>query len=602
MNLKLFLVSLFLAVAVLLPNDSIASSFIVSPAISLLETDSINGKKDFKKITKFISDLFEKKAIKKVIVKKIIAARKDTSHNSSYINDFKKYREIADSLSVDLIHEWDSVHNIKDVDYYSASDTVHKVVYGFHPYWMGSSYESYDYDLLTDIAFFSFELNARTGLFKTTHKWDDNDILDSAQKHGCKMHITISNFTQHNNKRFLKSQKSIERNIKEVIAAVTVHDRGIDGVLLDFENVPHSVKDELTQYVKDLSIALKKHGKVLSITVPAIDGPNTFDIEGMEDYVEYFLLMGYDYYGAWSTEAGPVAPFHSESLWGSYSVEGSIDDYLTRGMAPDQLVLVVPYYGGSWKVNDVELPSSKKKFNKSVTYREVRKKYAKETRILEPTSKTAYFNIKAGGGTNQIWFDNAEALSYKYDYVISEELAGVGIWALGYDNGYTDLWQLIEQKFGNVEIAADSVSANLITYIDSSSTSNIDSTSYIDSSSTLDVDRSSTSDKDFSLQGLYEIFFEKGDFLVRVALTVIFWILFLGFLLSLRRKGMREIVFQKSLITLIFLLILPGCCIYIILTTPYTERGFILLMGLLVGYGTYFIKEQTQFKSKKRIP
>jgi hypothetical protein len=35
----------------------------------------------------------------------------------------------------------------------------------------------------------------------------------------------------------------------------------------------------------------------------------------------------------------------------------------------------------------------------------------------------------------------------KYDIVIRRNLGGIGIWALGYDDGYGELWNLIEEKF-----------------------------------------------------------------------------------------------------------------------------------------------------------
>lgn len=536
---------------------------------------------DFNEVIKKFRGLIEKKKEVQAVVKRAQAIQKDSSFHSAYISDFKKYKKIADSLSVDLISEWDSVHNIQDVDYYSVSDTVNKIVFGFHPYWMGSSHESYDFDLLTDIAFFSFELEPRTGKFTTTNKWDDNTVLDSAQKHGCKMHITISNFTQSNNKKFLKNKEARDTNIIELVKTVNKEGEGLDGVVIDFENVPNEVRNELTQYVKDLSIALKEHGKVLSITIPAIDSYNAFDINAMEGYIEYFLLMGYDYYGSWSAEAGPVAPFDSQSMWGSYSVDASVSDYLKMGMESTQLVLVVPYYGASWTVKNTELPSSRKKFLKSVTYREVKNSYKGVNVTLEPTSKSAFFNNVVGSDTNQIWFDNVAALSHKYDYVISKNLAGIGIWALGYDNGHTDLWELIEQKFGNVEIAADSVD--------------------LASEETSDIDLSTIFEREITLRGMYDFF--ETDALVKDILKTFSLILFLAFLLSLRRKEMRNIVLRKSLITLFLLLILPlAICLYVIFTTSYTVSGLTMLFGILIGYGIYFMKEQSQFTSKKRIP
>ena len=46
-----------------------------------------------------------------------------------------------------------------------------------------------------------------------------------------------------------------------------------------------------------------------------------------------------------------------------------------------------------------------------------------------------------------MWFDDSYTLRKKYDYALSNNLKGIGIWALGYDNGYNDLWKVIEDKF-----------------------------------------------------------------------------------------------------------------------------------------------------------
>ena len=39
-------------------------------------------------------------------------------------------------------------------------------------------------------------------------------------------------------------------------------------------------------------------------------------------------------------------------------------------------------------------------------------------------------------------------MSKKYDFIISKNLAGIGIWALGYDDGYDKLWNALGEKVG----------------------------------------------------------------------------------------------------------------------------------------------------------
>ena len=61
---------------------------------------------------------------------------------------------------------------------------------------------------------------------------------------------------------------------------------------------------------------------------------------------------------------------------------------------------------------------------------------------------TNYYSLNFEDNTTQeLWFDDDYTLRKKYDFALSNQLKGVGIWALGYDNGYDDLWNVIEDKF-----------------------------------------------------------------------------------------------------------------------------------------------------------
>ena len=47
----------------------------------------------------------------------------------------------------------------------------------------------------------------------------------------------------------------------------------------------------------------------------------------------------------------------------------------------------------------------------------------------------------------QCWTDKEQTLGIKYDYINEKGLGGLGIWALGYDNSFPELWTLIKEKF-----------------------------------------------------------------------------------------------------------------------------------------------------------
>lgn len=51
------------------------------------------------------------------------------------------------------------------------------------------------------------------------------------------------------------------------------------------------------------------------------------------------------------------------------------------------------------------------------------------------------------GAIRQVYFENEQSLAKKYELIKDYDLAGVGIWALGYDGGYVELWNLLKQEF-----------------------------------------------------------------------------------------------------------------------------------------------------------
>jgi hypothetical protein len=54
----------------------------------------------------------------------------------------------------------------------------------------------------------------------------------------------------------------------------------------------------------------------------------------------------------------------------------------------------------------------------------------------------------AAGTWRQVFYDTPTSLAPKYAYAVSRGLAGIGIWALGYDRGVPGYWELIKSMFG----------------------------------------------------------------------------------------------------------------------------------------------------------
>ncbi len=333
-------------------------------------------------------------------------------------------------------------------------------VFGWHPYWMKDAYKSYSYNLLSTIAFFSYDVNPKTGSYRTDepiNDWKTTALVDSAKATGSKILLTVTNHGYFNNKELLDNEKVQNVLIDSLLYLVNLRDG--DGVDVDFEVIPKGYADKLTRFIQRLSASLKaKNPKaVVSVDLPAVDHFESFDIKALNDYVDFFVIMGYDYHGA-SGPPGPISPLSPDRSVPkgdeNYNLPKSLQFYLGKGAERSKLIMGLPHYGALWTFTDAQRKSSDAQFDAYLAYRDVQAKYSNDyTANFDTASTSYYYDVVDDGQYKRCWFDNAKSLGKKYDWTKEERLRGIGIWALGYDNGYIELWREIGWKYTKGNIA-----------------------------------------------------------------------------------------------------------------------------------------------------
>ncbi|GAJ03490.1 unnamed protein product, partial [marine sediment metagenome] len=140
-----------------------------------------------------------------------------------------------------------------------------------------------------------------------------------------------------------------------------------------------------------------------------------------------------------------------------------MNDYLTKtGSNTAKLILGLPYYGYDWPVsgsdryaaaaygpppNDEATPHW---YSKAVTMA------ATHDRLWDPNSSTPWFNYQ-DNGFRQVWYDDSLSLSMKYELALEKDLAGVGMWALGYDGDRPELWGALANYLRRIPAPMDLV-------------------------------------------------------------------------------------------------------------------------------------------------
>lgn len=367
---------------------------------------------------------------------------------SQNISVHQEQSEIYSQYNFKTEQEWNDFNNFipnNKTPKIVTNKSLNKEIFGWNPYWMGTAYYDFSYQLLSEVSYFSYEVNANTGGYNDIHYWKTTELLDYAHAAGTRVSLTATLFDNH--EVLFANSQSVQNLIDSLISLVQL--RNADGVNIDFESVPLSEKDNLTNFMIALSEqfhAALPNSKV-SIALPAVDWSNTFDVAAMNDYVDIFLIMGYEYYWSGSSSAGPGSPLSSGDIWSSYNTTTSILDYLQKGVSKEKLYLGVPYYSRDYPTQSNAIPSENIGTGSAVIYKNVIDDYSIDDKIWDDNSQTSCYVYETAGSWNQCWHNGEEALFEKCKSVNMLDIGGIGIWALGYDGSYNTLNNVYVENF-----------------------------------------------------------------------------------------------------------------------------------------------------------
>jgi spore germination protein YaaH len=331
-----------------------------------------------------------------------------------------------------------------------AVTSLSKKVFGWHPYWAPSTaYLGYDYSVLSHIGYFSYETDTATGSYTTLRGWTTTPMIDTAHNHGVKVALVVTNFGYDNNDKFLGNPAKQTTMIDTLIHLL--ESRNGDGVNLDFEEVRGTQRSNLVQFIQLLATQVKARipAAEISMATPAVDWDNAFDLLQLSESCDYLILMGYDYYYAGSATAGPVAPLVGDQ----YTVSGSVNSYLSAGVSAGRLLLGVPWYGYDWPVMGSRRKSPATGSAASYPYRTLEPEAESYGKIFDSLTEVPWFSYQSMSQWHQAWYEDSTSLALKYQFAISKNLGGIGIWALSYQSNGPELWNGIRNAFPDTGVS-----------------------------------------------------------------------------------------------------------------------------------------------------
>ena len=375
-------------------------------------------------------------------------------------NHYKNYYFTRDT-------QWDSLNTLENGTVYhpnllqpktNTTCTLNKKVYGWHPYWVGSVYTNYDWSMLSDFCYFDYSVSPTTGSnTNTSFTWASSAAVTAAISNSINVHFCATLFASH--ATFWASSTAQQTFITNAINLLTSRP-GSNGINIDFEGMGASDKTPFTTFITNLCNQVHAANPNYKVTIAlyAVDWSGTFDMAALNPIVDNFIIMGYDYYYSGSAQAGPEAPLYNFQTGYNYTLSKSITYYLKQGASKSKLLLGLPWYGREWETLASTAPSNTTGgFTASRLYNYVQSTsatYSAANKHWENNCFNPYYSYVTGTSTRQCWIDDIYSYGRKFDMVNQRGIGGIGIWALGYDDGYSDLWNLIKAKFSTCATVA----------------------------------------------------------------------------------------------------------------------------------------------------
>jgi spore germination protein YaaH len=172
--------------------------------------------------------------------------------------------------------------------------------------------------------------------------------------------------------------------------------------------------------------------------MPATISYSGYDFAALAATADRLLLMAYDFHWRTGPSAGAGAPLPD--------VQRAVDGYLGRVPATS-LAMGVPYYGYEWPTSSTSAGAATTGAGTSVLFETGFAKLSAWGRTWDAGSQTPWYGFLSAGQARQGWIEDGDSLALKFQFARSRDLAGVMIWALGYDGARTEAWTALQSSF-----------------------------------------------------------------------------------------------------------------------------------------------------------
>ena len=322
------------------------------------------------------------------------------------------------------------------------------LVFGYAAWWVPQSETLLSLPDVDRLKFMELRLSPQ-GRIANRHGWPEQwtALREGAANLGIPLDVAVTLFSPDDFNALFGSSERVQRLEKEMLSLV--QDKFVAGIHLDVEIFAPVLAEAAQRYrafVVSLSGQLKQQSPVKSLSVFLNHAADVYlyDAESLVG-VDHVILQGYDAHWVDGDVAGPLGPLSGpdtitwQKMWATAQ---------KLGLPPQRVLMGFPTYGYEWTVKPCSprgkriAPGETTVFGRVLLPQAPNLRSSVMGRVLahgvqyDDISGSAYYTVGAANGSCVVgWFEDWWTLNRKIDWLISQQLAGIAFFPLGYDNG-----------------------------------------------------------------------------------------------------------------------------------------------------------------------
>lgn len=254
------------------------------------------------------------------------------------------------------------------------------------------------------------------------------DYVNQAHAMGLEVWGLIDNFNPEVGTKEVLSYTSKRTYLIENIINTAIQ-FDLDGINLDFESLSAETGEDFIQFVRELSVACRANGIVLSID-NYVPKEYTAHYHRKEQGIvaDYIIIMGYDEY------------FESGGVVGSNASINFVEEGIANTVAEvpsNKVINAIPFYTRIWSTKGADVSADSVGMG-------VAEEFMTEkggTKVWNEETCQNYAEVTQEDVFYQVWFEDVASLEVKLNIMRKYEIGGVAAWKLGLET--QDVWNLL---------------------------------------------------------------------------------------------------------------------------------------------------------------